>query len=261
MIFGRIGMQVTRQDTPRATKRVTSQFTPGAIVLAFALLVAGCSSAPVGPGFYRVERGDTLSGIARQQKQSVSSLARWNNLSDPNQLEVGQVLRVAPPGGTANAGVLRTTPDASASTAQNAQNARPVRPAPALPSGGPPASATITLAWPARGSIINNYDGSRNKGIDIAGQAGDPVSAAAPGQVAYVGQLRGYGNLLIIKHSNGFLTSYAHLQRTLVKEGQSVSSGQAVAAIGSTEAARPMLHFELRYNGQPVNPARYLPAR
>lgn len=245
MIFGRISMRAMR----------------GAFALSVALLVAACSSAPVGEGFYRVERGDTLSGIARQQKQSVGSLTRWNNLSNPNQIEVGQVLRVAPPGGetVTGAAALRTRPDEDASAAS--QPSRPARPAPVLSSGGPPPSATIALVWPAKGSVVANYDGSRNKGIDIAGQTGDPVSAAAPGQVAYVGQLRGYGNLLIIKHSSGFLTSYAHLQRALVKEGQTVSSGQSVALVGSTEASRPMLHFELRYNGQPVNPTRYLPSR
>lgn len=237
--------------------------------LAAALLVAACSSAPVGPGYYRVQRGDTLYSIARQQKQSGADLIRWNSLANPDKIEVDQVLRVTPPTGET---ALRTRPESTANRenapaaptprpSRRTRNATPAEPAAATAVVTPPASKDIALIWPANGKIVNSFDGNRNKGVDIAGSAGEPVKAAAPGQVAYVGQLRGYGNLLIIKHDNGFLTSYAHLQKTDVKEGQRVSSGQTVASIGNTEAAAPMLHFELRYNGQPVNPTRYLPAR
>ncbi|MGI4857294.1 MAG: peptidoglycan DD-metalloendopeptidase family protein [Janthinobacterium lividum] len=246
------------------TYRASWHLPRRALPLALAtVLVAACSSAPVGPGYYRVEKGDTLSAIARRHGQSVANLSRWNNISNPNQLEVDQVLRVASPRGEAP--VRTRSADATASTQPETARAAPsaARPAapPALTTGGPPAGTTIALAWPTQGSVVDAFDGSRNKGIDISGQTGDPVSAAAPGQVAYVGQLRGYGNLLIIKHSGGFLTSYAHLQRANVKEGQTISSGQTIATVGDTEAARPMLHFELRYNGQPVNPIRYLPSR
>ncbi|MCY0388477.1 peptidoglycan DD-metalloendopeptidase family protein [Robbsia sp. Bb-Pol-6] len=258
MLFGRIDPFAARRGHP--PRRAL------ALLLTTALLAA-CSSAPVGPGFYRVEKGDTLSAIARRNGQSVASLSRWNGIANPNQLEVDQVLRVAPPGGEAGVrtrAVDTATPaEAAVDAPARAGSARAARPAapPPLASGGPPAGTTITLAWPARGTVVDAFDGSRNKGIDIGGQPGDPVTAAAAGQVAYVGQLRGYGNLVIIKHSGGFLTSYAHLQRANVKEGQAISSGQTIATLGDTEASRPILHFELRYNGQPVNPVRYLPSR
>lgn len=255
MLFGRIDLPVARAALRRSA--------PLLLTLATAL-VAACSSAPVGPGFYRVEKGDTLSSIARRNGQSVASLARWNAIANPNQLEVDQVLRVAPPRG--DAGVRTRGADSSASTgvagsASGRDAPAATRPVPALPTGGPPAGTSISLVWPTAGPVVEAFDGSRNKGIDIGGQIGDPISAAAAGQVAYVGQLRGYGNLLIIKHSGGFLTSYAHLRRADVKEGQAISVGQTIATLGDTEATRPILHFELRYNGQPVNPARYLPPR
>ena len=278
MVFGRIVLSHRQRSLSiKAQQPISRRVSAMALasVLATSLFLTACGSAPVAPGFYRVQRGDTLTEIARKQGQSASALARWNNLTDPNQINVDQVLRVAPPAGS---GDLRTEPASSGSTTANTSNTRKspaqtnamtpraVRrtgPAavPALPTGGPPASRTITLAWPAAGAVITRFDGSRNKGLDIAANLGDPVIAAASGEIAYVGQLRGYGNLLIIKHSNGFLTSYAHLQGFDVREGQSIAAGKQVATVGATESPRPMLHFELRYNGQPVDPARYLPPR
>lgn len=238
------------------------------LVIASTMWLTACGSAPVSPGFYRVQRGDTLSVIARDHQQSAADLARWNHLSNPNQIDVDQVLRVTPPEGEPGLRTRESTETSTAasstprsSTASRAAAASRARPAPSSGAVVPPPTKTIALAWPAVGKITNNFDGNRNKGIDIAGQKGDAVKAAAPGQVAYVGQLRGYGNLLIIKHKNGFLTSYAHLQNTIVKEGQTVSTGQNIASLGDTETSRPMLHFEVRYDGQPVNPAKYLPTR
>ena len=116
--------------------------------------------------------------------------------------------------------------------------------------------------WPASGSVIAGFNEATNKGVDIAGKAGDPVVAAADGRVVYAGAgLRGYGHLVILKHNNTYLTAYAHNQKLLVKEDQNVKKGQKIAEMGNTDADRVKLHFEVRRQGKPVDPARYLPAR
>lgn len=120
----------------------------------------------------------------------------------------------------------------------------------------------VGFIWPASGSLLAGFDEARNKGYDISGKAGDPVMAAADGRVVYAGAgLRGYGNLIILKHNNTFLTAYAHNQTLLVKEDQSVRKGQKIAEMGSTDADRVKLHFEIRRQGKPVDPSRYLPNR
>jgi lipoprotein NlpD len=120
----------------------------------------------------------------------------------------------------------------------------------------------LGFAWPASGNVIGGFDEVKNKGLDIGGKAGDPVLAAADGQVVYAGSgLRGYGNLIILKHNNTFLTAYAHNQALLVKEDQKVRKGQKIAEMGKTDADRVKLHFEIRRQGKPVDPAKYLPAR
>jgi lipoprotein NlpD len=134
------------------------------------------------------------------------------------------------------------------------------------PPASPPAPAAndsgLSFAWPANGTVIGTFDEVKNKGLDIAGQAGDPVLAAADGQVVYAGAgLRGYGNLIILKHNNTFLTAYAHNQSLLVKEDQQVRRGQKIAEMGKTDADRVKLHFEIRRQGKPVDPAKFLPAR
>ena len=116
--------------------------------------------------------------------------------------------------------------------------------------------------WPASGTLIAGFDEAKNKGYDIAGKAGDPVLAAADGRVVYAGAgLRGYGNLIILKHNNTYLTAYAHNQTLLVKEDQSVQKGQKIAEMGNSDADRVKLHFEIRRQGKPVDPSRYLPSR
>jgi lipoprotein NlpD len=109
---------------------------------------------------------------------------------------------------------------------------------------------------------LPGFDDQKNKGLGINGKAGDPVLAAAEGRVVYAGSgLRGYGNLIILKHNNTFLTAYAHNQALLVKEDQNVKQGQKIAEMGSSDADRVKLHFEIRRSGKPVDPAKYLPAR
>ncbi|MBJ9591606.1 peptidoglycan DD-metalloendopeptidase family protein [Burkholderia seminalis] len=221
---------------------------------ACATLLVACGSAPVGPGFYRVERGDTLYKIARDNRTSVQNIVRWNQMANPDAIEVGQVLRVAPPPGTATASTPSTTGTGSAGRA---------RPAPSAPveSAVKPATS-IALVWPAAGNVVRTFDGSKSKGIDIANAPGTPVVAAAPGVVVYAGNgLRGYGNLIILKHNADYLTAYAHNRALLVKEGQSVTQGQSIAEMGNSDSDRVALHFELRYGGRSIDPSRYLPAR
>jgi lipoprotein NlpD len=242
---------------------------------------------------YTVQRGDTLRTIATSQGVSVADLVRWNALPNPNVIEVGQVLRLGPPPAsdaaapaTAGGAVASTAPvsptgsvearplDAPASgagavRAEPAKPAEPARPAdaakpvePAKPAEPARADASIALAWPAKGPILEGFGDGRNKGVDIGGKDGDPVLAAADGEVFYVGaSLPQYGNLVIIKHPDDFITVYAHNRSVLVKQGQTVKRGQRVAEMGKSGTDRTKLHFELRRQGTPVDPMRYLPTR
>lgn len=218
------------------------------------------------PGYYTVKPGDTLIRIGLEHGQSWKDIARWSNLENPNLIEVGQVVRVVPPvsGAAAAAAVASDTgvvtrpivPSGVAPASASATSAK------GLPSAAPAGEDDVPFAWPANGSLIAGFDEARNKGYDIAGKAGDPVLAAADGRVVYAGSgLRGYGNLIILKHNNTFLTAYAHNQALLVKEDQSVKRGQKIAEMGSSDADRVKLHFEIRRQGKPVDPSRYLPAR
>ncbi|HEX3636534.1 MAG TPA: peptidoglycan DD-metalloendopeptidase family protein [Paraburkholderia sp.] len=223
-------------------------------------VLAACGPAPVAPGFYRVERGDTLSKIARSNRQSVQSIVRWNSLTNPDSIEVGQVLRVAPPGGGASGGTSGGAIRSSGAGSASASAAPRTAPSDNAPASAP--ASTISLVWPANGTVIRRFDGGNSKGIDISAAAGTPVIAAAPGTVVYAGNgLRGYGNLLIIKHNAEYLTAYAHNRALLVKEGQSVTRGEKIAEMGDTDTDRVMLHFELRYQGRSIDPSRALPPR
>jgi lipoprotein NlpD len=233
-------------------------------------------------GVYTVQRGDTLYSIAHAFGVDFRDLARWNGITDPGLLAVGQALRIAPP---AESGAVVVTPIAPSGATEvrplPGPGAPPVASAPGTP-GLPgaqvakpetkpetkvdpkpvPAESTVSFQWPASGKVIEGFEEPRNKGIDIAGNEGEPVSAAADGEVVYVGSaLRGYGNLVIIKHTDDFISAYAHNRQILVKQGQSVKRGQRIAEIGKTDADRPKLHFEIRRQGKPVDPMRYLPPR
>jgi lipoprotein YgeR len=219
-------------------------------------VLAACGSAPVGPGFYRVERGDTVSKVARANRTSVQNIARWNSLTDPNSIEVGQVLRVAPPPGSVTAATSSASPAGSSRGSADTSDSAPSSSAAVAPA------TSISLIWPTQGSVIRGFDGKSSKGIDITGASGTQIVAAAAGTVVYAGNgLRGYGNLLIVKHNADYLTAYAHNRALLVKEGQSVTQGQPIAEMGDTDTNRVMLHFELRYKGSSIDPSRYLPAR
>jgi lipoprotein NlpD len=197
------------------------------------------------PGYYTIKPGDTVFRIARENGQNVADIVRWNGIGNSNLIEVGQVIRIVPPGSSVSSG---------------AAIARPAVPIPVEP---PVASdESVNWSWPAQGALIAGFSEVKNKGLDIAGKAGDTVMASADGKVVYAGTgLRGYGNLIILKHNDTFLTAYAHNRALMVKEDQVVKKGQKIAEMGSTDTDRVKLHFEIRRQGKPVDPARYLPAR
>lgn len=241
-------------------------------------------------GMYTVRRGDTLLRIALDFGQNYRDLVAWNNLADPDDIKVGQSLRVAPPErGERTASVQtqpvpmpppaapprKTAPRAdkqpySEGAVASAGTPAAPAPAPAAPAPAIAAGATVTASddeklswmWPADGRIVATFDEGRNKGIDIAGRAGQAVVAAGAGKVMYAGSgIRGYGNLVIVKHSNSLLSAYAHNRKIVVKEGDNVAKGQQIAEMGDSDADSVKLHFEIRQQGKPVDPSRFLPGR
>ena len=234
------------------------------------------------PGYYTVKPGDTLIRVGLDNGQNWRDIARWNGIDNPNLIEVGQVLRVVLPTVDANgastrpvaqAGRVESRPldgagkppsaAASASAASGAAaGAAPAAVPATVPSTTPANDEDLNWAWPAAGAVATPFDDVKSKGLAITGKAGDPVFAAADGRVVYAGAgLRGYGNLVIVKHNTTFLTAYAHNQTLLVKEDQPVRRGQKIAEMGSSDAERVQLHFEIRRQGKPVDPARLLPPR
>jgi lipoprotein NlpD len=248
---------------------------------------------PPPPGYYRVKPGDTLYRIALENGQNYRDISAWNNLTNPNQIEVDQLLRVVPPGantaaltpgvstapigsgGAVQSAPLGSTPPSAAtgtagaagvaappiygSTTNNASLTPPASPGAASDSNAG-ASGNVAFAWPVRGPLLGTFNDSTNKGVNIGGAAGDPVKASADGRVVYAGNgLRGYGNLIIIKHDATYLTAYAHNRALMVKEGDAVTKGQKIAEMGNSDSDRVMLHFEVRRQGKPVDPLKYLP--
>jgi lipoprotein NlpD len=232
---------------------------------------SGRSSEPVEPGYYRVKRGDTLLRIALDHGQSYRDIAEWNNIADPNLIEVDQVIRVNPPK-TAKASntkiEVKQEKPAIAKEAPKPIDRQPNKEeklakqevVPEKAKTDAPTDLGIRLSWPSKGEVIERFDEGKSKGIGIAGKSGDAVQSAADGKVVYAGNsLRGYGNLVIVKHDNTYLTAYAHNKTLLVKEGDMVKKSQKIAEMGNTDADRVKLHFELRKNGKPVDPIAYLP--
>jgi lipoprotein NlpD len=256
-------------------------------------------------GMYTVKKGDTLIRIALEYGQNYRDIAAWNNLANPDDIKVDQVLRVAPPNSSApgvqTAAVVMppstttTTPaapaapkktapkgdkrpytEANLAEMQRADNGKPeqvasINPAPAAtvppavapaPAPAVPADEKISWMWPADGKVIATFDEGKNKGVDIAGKAGQQVVAAGAGKVMYAGSgIRGYGNLVIVKHSDTLLSAYAHNRTIVVKEGQTVNKGQMIAEMGDSDTDSVKLHFEIRQLGKPVDPSRFLPNR
>jgi lipoprotein NlpD len=244
---------------------------------------------PDARGTYTVRRGDTLLRIALDHGQNYRDLVTWNNLSDPDDIKVGQVLKVVTPEKSANGVVTspitmpaadrptvpkKTEPngakkpysESNLASAQKEDNPKAEKVVAAGVTPGTTVTANddekLSWMWPSDGKIIATFDEGKNKGIDIAGRMGQQVMAAGSGKVMYAGSgIRGYGNLVIVKHSNSLLSAYAHNRTILVKEGQNVTKGQAIAEMGDSDADTVKLHFEIRQQGKPVDPAKFLPSR
>lgn len=312
------------------------------VALLPALMLAGCFTQPAAPsvdrsptahsktqataaaapsaggaGHYTVKKGDTLYRIALEHGQDYRDIAAWNNLTNPDSIKEGQVLRVAATGAAEPAnGAVVTKPIATASVvearpldrngtvaatpapaandgvkrepkvnkepysaeaharlsapADNAPRAAEAKVEPPKPESKPEAAPMqvstgpddIPWAWPSAGKVLAAYSENTNKGLDIGGKPGDPVFAAGDGKVVYAGSgLRGYGQLVIVKHNNSFLSAYAHNQKILVKEKQEVTRGQKIAEMGDTDSDKVKLHFEIRRQGKPIDPLIYLPKR
>ena len=258
-----------RQPAPRPANAGAVPVAPVASASAPALPALPGAENAGKPGYYTVKPGDTMIRIGLEAGQNWRDIARWNAIENPNLIEVGQVLRVVPPGGD---GVAVRPVVASGPVESRPLDGAPVPGAPAPAASTPPAPAAAAVArdpeddlgwaWPAAGPVVGTFDENKTKGLVIAGQQGDPVLAAAAGRVVYAGSgLRGYGNLVIVKHNATYLTAYAHNQALLVKEDEVVRRGQKIAEMGSTDADRVQLHFEIRRQGRPIDPSKLLPPR
>ena len=239
-------------------------------------------------GTHTVRKGDTLLKLALDHGQNYRDLVEWNNLADPDDIKVGQVLRVTPPERSAGVqtspvtlpGAERPAPPRRPAprpverradpVVADVAKSEPVRGDKAESAPAPAAPRIVTAVddeklswmWPSDGRIVATFDEGRNKGIDIAGRPGQQVMAASAGKVMYAGSgIRGYGNLVIVKHSNSLLSAYAHNRSIVVKEGEVVSKGQVIAEMGDSDADSVKLHFEIRQQGKPVDPSRFLPSR
>ncbi len=248
------------------------------------------------PGSYIVQKGDTLYSIAFNYGLDYHELAQMNGIKDPSLITIGQEIRLFPNRAGSAASVAPAPakpidimvkdqpkvveyPYSEAAMAQIGKVQEQTTPAATIVAKVPQAAVVAARVdstydsnvvsedpvpgWslPARGKLIGQFSESENrKGIDIAGKLGEPVMASASGKVVYSGSgLRGYGKLIIIKHNNAYLSAYAHNDKILVKEGQSVTRGQEIALMGNTDARQVELHFEVRRFGKPVDPAKYLP--
>lgn len=210
-----------------------------------ALLLASCSGSALRwtPDYHTVRSGETLYSIAHSYHLDYRQLAQWNRLGDGSVIRDGQRLRLTPPNGV----------DKSASAGAQATK-----------SQSRPAVAAPAWRWPTLGSVYLNFGASpkTESGIRIAGEKGQAISSAAAGEVVYAGNgLASYGNLVIIKHNESWLSAYGFNSVLLVREGQMVGAGQSIARMGQDATGRPVLHFEIRRDGQPMDPVRYLPPR
>ncbi len=223
--------------------------------------------APLPPGYHQVRRGDTLYSIAFQYGYSYEQVAAWNGIAAPYVIYVGQRLRVMPLE-AARPSKMRVLPAAPAAAPMSPPTTQPP-PAYRASTAAPaiqekPPSGPLRWNWPTQGKVFRGFAPGQpgGKGIDIAGRLGQDVIAAANGWVVYSGSgLIGYGQLVIVKHNNSILSAYADNGKILVKEGDAVRAGQVIAAMGENGANGPMLHFEIRRDGKPVNPLDYLPRR
>ncbi|CAB1211600.1 peptidoglycan DD-metalloendopeptidase family protein [Acinetobacter bouvetii] len=238
------------------------------------VILSGCASKPqihnatryaTAPDYYTVRYGDTLSGIAARYGLGYVSVAEMNDIAPPYRIYVGQSLRLK------DSGSRRTTTTQAVTQAAPIQRQSVQLPTTPVQSVAPVTSAPVVVAssqvsalrWvkPSNGAVIANFNVASNvKGIRYGGNQGDPIFAAADGQVVYAADgLKEYGNLILIKHIDGYITAYAHTSKMNVSSGQNVTAGQKIAEMGSTGTNRTMLEFQVRLNGKPINPTNVLP--
>ena len=250
-------------------------FKPRRCLWLLALLLTACSSQQLAPltertsdpgwrpNSYQIKPGDTLYSIAWEFGFDYRQLARWNRIPPPYKIITASRLRLNQPPTTATRALKTPRPTASkkkglvATTSKSTRRSKPT-PARALPS----ASQNITWQWPTIGTVKETYSAKlgHNRGINITGQLGQPINAAAAGTVVYAGSgLKAYGRMVIIKHSEKYLSAYAHNQTMSVTEGQWVKAGQKIGNMGRNTTGKVMLHFEIRSNGKPTNPEKLLP--
>jgi lipoprotein NlpD len=222
-----------------------------ALILAVAFIVTACGPSTLWdqpPQDQHVVRaGETLFTIAWRYGKDYRDLARWNDLGDGSLIFPGQVIRLT---ASAAGTTTRTTTSRSKPAASAPTQSKPQPPPP--------------WDWPTRGEIVAEFDGrpGGGTGLVIGGRAGQAVRAAAAGRVVYSGGgLIGYGQLIILKHNDTYLSAYGHNESLLVREGETIKKGQRIATMGEGPGQEPRLHFEIRRNGKPVNPRQYLPAR
>ena len=220
------------------------------ILLVAAALAGACTSPSYldgPPTQHIVRRGETLTSIAWRYGKDPAALARWNQLGDGSLIHPGQLIRLTPPSG-------------SSTRAGTSSSRRPVPKAlPPVPTEPPP-----PWTWPTAGTVSVQFGGKpgTGTGILIDGKTGQAVRAAASGTVVYAGSgLIGYGQLIILKHNDTYLSAYGYNASLLVEEGEKINKGQRIATMGEGPERKARLHFEIRRNGKPVNPRQFLPAR
>ena len=292
------GAKIADAAVPRAPRPVAVPQAPGASASLPAAPAQAAMPAPTSvvgssaqtllptPPVYTVASGDTLGKVTRRYRVSIREIAVANGITPETPLKVGERLTIPVRTGAPGANPLKPLPGApviaqtkpapqtytpaatapgkvaSSETAASVHVASPVE----LPSGESGPNGTPAFRWPVRGRIINNFgarvNGSPSDGIDLALPEGTPVRAAEDGVVAYAGnELKGYGNLVLVRHSNGFVTAYANANELMVKRNDQVHKGQVILKSGQTgNAATPQLHFEIRKNSAPVDPMQFLPA-
>jgi lipoprotein NlpD len=252
--------------------------TRACLGLVLLFLLGGCAIFGVSsePEEHTVESGDTLYSIAWQNDLDIQELAAWNGIKPPYVIRKGQRLLLEPPdnfvyapSGSGQESKPAEEPAAVSTTPLPSEESVDVRPADEpIAAPLPPVVATAPLPsavkwrWPAEGELLAAEAASGGAGIDIAGRLGQPVRAAAGGKVVYSGGgLQGYGQLVIVKHSDNYLSAYGYNRRLLVRQGDEVHTGQMIAEMGEGPQRRPVLHFEIRRGGKSLNPLQMLPAR